>query len=177
MYEEIVAAGFGGQGILRLGKILAYAAMKEGRQVTYIPSYGAEVRGGTANCSVVLSDSLIPTPMISAPTAIVIMNNLSYQRFVPGLKNDCLKLINVSLVDTVSSSSETTLLLPFTELAVKLGNIRVANMIALAALVKKKELVALSVLKKSINEIFYRVEEELIDLNLRAIDEGVRLVA
>ena len=175
MYEEIVAAGFGGQGILRFGKILAYAAMCENRKVTYFPSYGAEVRGGTANCSVIISDDPIPSPVVSTPTAMVIMNHLSYERFVPKLKNKCLVIINSSLLDCETVPSNYSLF-PFTELAVEMGNPRVANMIALGALIGKKKLVLLETIIDAIKTMFFGLRKELVELNLKALQKGVNLV-
>ena len=171
MHEEIVAAGFGGQGIIRLGKILAYTVMLEDRYVTYFPSYGAEVRGGTANCSVIISDDTIPTPIVSSPTAMIIMNHLSYERFVPKLKDTCLILVNSSLVE-LETVSKNTLLLPFTEMAVEMGNSRIANMIALGALVKKKKLARIETLKQATAEMFSKLPGKLLDLNVRALEKG-----
>ena len=103
LYEEIVIAGFGGQGIILAGKLLAQAAMKAGLEVTYMPSYGAEVRGGTANCMVILSNRPIACPIVSAPTALVICNKASLSKFAPRLRPGGQLIFYSSLIEEVHS--------------------------------------------------------------------------
>lgn len=175
MYEEIIAAGFGGQGIMVLGRILAFAAMIEHHQVTFIPAYGAEVRGGTANCSVIISDRAIHSPIVAKPSAMIIMNQLSFEHFVPEVDDACLMLINSSMVEC-DAPSENMILIPFSELAVEIGNIKAANMIALGSLAKKKGLVTLESLNTAVKKMFPWISGTMMALNLNAIKKGVHLI-
>jgi 2-oxoglutarate ferredoxin oxidoreductase subunit gamma len=97
-YENVIVAGFGGQGVLFIGRLLAYAAMKERRNVTWIPSYGPEMRGGTANCTVVISDEVIGSPVITSPQGLIVMNKPSLDTFEPRLKTGGLLIMNSSLI-------------------------------------------------------------------------------
>ena len=135
LYEELIIAGFGGQGIMLIGKLLAQTAMNCGKEVTYMPSYGAEVRGGTANCMLVISDSEIACPVVSNPNSMIIMNKASLTKFTPSLKNNGLLILNSSLIniEPVVDDSIEVIRLPADEIAVELGNIKAANMVALGA--------------------------------------------
>jgi len=138
--EEVVIAGFGGQGIILAGKLLAQTAMKAGKEVTFMPSYGAEVRGGTANCMVIIADNPIACPVISKPDSLIAMNKASLDKFAPRLKNGGLLIMNSSLIDTEPQLDETVevIAVPADELAVQLGNKKAANMVALGAYLQKR---------------------------------------
>ena len=131
MTERIIIAGAGGQGIMLLGKILATSIMEENKFVTWLPSYGAEVRGGTAHCLVVVSDEEIGSPYIKEADALIVMNSPSLMKFKGRLKNKGLLIANSSLVDNITDKKFTVLNFPFTDIASNLGNIRIANMVAL----------------------------------------------
>lgn len=136
MTERVFIAGSGGQGVMTIGKLLAQAAMEEGRQVTYLPSYGAEVRGGTANCSVTISDEPIHMPNFEVADTLLILNQPSYDKFRARLRPDGLLLINSTLTATAAAlegSPAQHLALPATETAAELGNVRVTNVIMLGA--------------------------------------------
>jgi 2-oxoglutarate ferredoxin oxidoreductase subunit gamma len=133
LYEEIVIAGFGGQGIILAGKLLAQTAMNVGKEVTFMPSYGAEVRGGTANCMVIIAEGKIACPVVGKPDSLIVMNNASLSKFAPRLKNGGLLIMNSSMINNVPQMDETIEIIsvPAGELAVQLGNQKVANMVAL----------------------------------------------
>jgi 2-oxoglutarate ferredoxin oxidoreductase subunit gamma len=133
-YEEVILAGFGGQGVILSGKLLAQTAMKNGWQVTYMPAYGAEVRGGTANCMVVLADKPIATPMIVNPTVLVALNVASFAKFTPQLRPGGLLVMNSSLIAEAPGRDDLDVLaIPADQLAQEVGSPRSANMVALGA--------------------------------------------
>ncbi len=133
MYQDVIIAGFGGQGVMLIGNVLAYAAMEQGLNVTYMPVYGVEMRGGTANCTVVISDEEIGSPIIFYPKSLVIMNQPSLMKFQPRLVKDGLLIVNSSIVDEslVDKDKYNVLMVPVNNIADKLGDIRMANMVAL----------------------------------------------
>jgi len=139
-YEEIVIAGFGGQGIILAGKLLAQTAMNAGKEVTFMPSYGAEVRGGTANCMVIIADQPIACPVVGKPDSLIVMNKASLNKFAPRLKNGGLLIMNSSLIDSQPQLDDSIeiIAVPADELAVQLGNQKAANMVALGAYLQKR---------------------------------------
>ena len=134
-YEEIIIAGFGGQGIMLTGRLLAQTAMEAGKEVTYMPSYGAEVRGGTANCMVVLANEPIACPVVGRPDSLIVMNKASLNKFAPRLKTGGLLIMNSSLIDSEPQLDETIeiIAVPADELAVELGSPKSANLVAFVA--------------------------------------------
>jgi len=173
--ERIIIAGAGGQGIMLLGKVLAEAAMRENKFVTWLPSYGAEVRGGTAHCMVVVSDNEIGSPYITQADTLIIMNAPSLQRFKQRIKSQGLCLINSSLIHQDIDSSRHNLKYPFTDIAVRLGDIRVANMVALGCLVAHKDIVDKRTISRVICEIAPPDKKHLIEINKKALEEGMGL--
>ena len=153
MLIKTIFAGFGGQGVLSMGLTLAQAAMLEGKYVTYLPSYGAEVRGGTANCTVVISDEEIASPVASSPEFIVAMNQPSLARFQNQIQSGGLFFVNSSLIEAEISRDDIDVIsVPANNIAENLGSPRSANMVMLGVFIKKSNLVPLS-----------RVIEELRD--------------
>lgn len=178
MREEAIFAGFGGQGIMVMGKLLAWAAMREGLKVTWMPSYGAEVRGGTAHSMVVISDEMIPSPVVSAPSACIVMNRPSLDKFEELIKPDGTLVMNTTLIDKQPMRKDITILkIPLTQMATKLGNVRCANMIALGALNAKLKLVSLRVLIESLKEVIPPHRHDLLPVNEEALKEGTKLVS
>lgn len=176
MRQEIVIAGFGGQGIMFAGKILAYAAMREGKNITYFPSYGAEVRGGTANATTIISTEEIPTPVSPHPDVLLAMNSPSCMKFEPRIKKKGLLIANITLIDNVFSRRDITIVkIPATSLAHKLGNKRVANMIMLGVYLRYGGVIALKSVEKSIPALL-RDRKELWDINREALRLGNRYV-
>ena len=177
--ERIICAGFGGQGIMILGKLIAYSIMERNCNVTWMPSYGAEVRGGTAHCMVVASSREIASPIISHCDTAIIMNKPSFDKFLPRVVSSGLNanrkgllLLNSSLVDKdVKRSNIDIISIPMTEIAYDLGNIRPANMVALGAYMKRRGLFPKTSVIKGI-KIAFSGNKDIIDLNIRALDKG-----
>jgi 2-oxoglutarate ferredoxin oxidoreductase subunit gamma len=173
MTYDIVLAGFGGQGILFLGKMIATAGMLEGREVSWIPSYGPEMRGGTANCSVVVSDRRIGTPVVTTPNILVTMNRPSLEKFEPKMAKGGFLLINRTLIEISHTRQDIDVVYAdITGMASKLGNPRLANVVALGALISKVPVVtkdaAITALKKELSG----KKAALLDLNIQALEAG-----
>lgn len=175
MQERIIIAGSGGQGIMLLGKVLAESAMRENKQVTWLPSYGAEVRGGTAHCMVIISDREIGSPYIDKADTLIVMNGPALEKFRKSIKNNGCLILNSSLAKTNINDNVVTLKYPFTDIAIQLGNIRVANMIALGCFIAWKNIVKLKSVSKVISDIAPEDKRHLIGINKRALQEGMRL--
>jgi 2-oxoglutarate ferredoxin oxidoreductase subunit gamma len=172
MQSEVMFAGFGGQGILSGAKILAHAAMEEGLEVAWVPSYGPEMRGGTAYCTVVVSDRLIGSPIIRHPMHLVAMNRPSLEKFAPMVKPGGVILVNSTLISIGSGRDDVDeLRVPVNDIAVKLGSVRSANIIALAAFVARTKIVAIDTLRTCVKQEFAK-KEKIIPLNLAAVDAG-----
>ncbi|MDP2905044.1 MAG: 2-oxoacid:acceptor oxidoreductase family protein [Candidatus Omnitrophota bacterium] len=176
MIERIIIAGAGGQGIMLLGKVLAEAAMKEDKFITWLPSYGAEVRGGTAHCMVVVSDSEIGSAYVSKADALIIMNAPSLNRFKARLKKNGLLIANSSLTGDFSEKNARVSACPFSDMACALGNIKVANMIALGCFAALTGIVQPQSLREVIREIAPADKRELVTVNLAALEQGIKLM-
>jgi 2-oxoglutarate ferredoxin oxidoreductase subunit gamma len=173
MQNEVKFAGFGGQGILMMGTLLAKAAMQEGHEVAWVPSYGPEMRGGTAYCTVVISDKPIASPIIKSPLHLVAMNGPSLEKFAPTLKPGGVIVINSSLISADAGRDDCDILkVPAVEIAKDLGNAKAANVVALAAFVARAGIVPIEALKKSVEASFAK-KPKLIPLNMKAVDAGV----
>jgi len=173
MQNEVMFAGFGGQGIMLMGKILAHAAMEEGSEVLWIPSYGPEMRGGTAYCTVVVSDRLIGSPIIKNPAHLVAMNRPSLEKFAPVIKPNGVIMINSTLIPVRSEREDVDeLLVPANDLAVEVGNLRTANIIALSAFVERSKVVGIDTLRECVKNEFGK-KPKLIPINMEAFDKGI----
>ena len=174
MLNKAIFAGFGGQGILLMGYALAYTAMLEDKEVTFLPSYGAEMRGGTANCTVAISEEEIASPVASAPEYIVVMNAPSLLRFQNQVKSGGTMLLNSALVKNDPSRDDVTVYrVPASEIAEEMGNIRVANMIMLGAFLKVTNMASLEILSSRVlKEVFPEEKKGLIDINKTALQKG-----
>jgi 2-oxoglutarate ferredoxin oxidoreductase subunit gamma len=175
--QEVVFAGFGGQGVMTIGQLLAYTAMEEGKQVCWIPSYGPEMRGGTANCTVVVSDERIGSPIINNPGSACVFNRPSLEKFGPLIRKKGLLLINSTLIDITSDRDDIKeILVPVNGIAMKLGNPKVANMVMLAVFVEATRIVTFKTLKKMLDEKMGGRKKSLLELNHRALDAGRKFV-
>lgn len=175
MQNDVIMAGFGGQGILLIGKMLAYAGMHEGKEVSWLPSYGPEMRGGTCNCTVVISDRPVGSPVIQSPRALVAMNLPSLDKFEADVRPGGLLLINTSLIERAAARDDVdVLLVPANEIANELGNPRGANMVALGAYVGATGAVSLEEVEQVVRETF-TAKPKLIDVNLEALHRGYEL--
>lgn len=174
MQSEVMFAGFGGQGILLSAKILAHAALEQGFEVVWIPSYGPEMRGGTAYCMVVISDRPIGSPIVRNPGNLVAMNRPSLDKFAPKVKPGGVILINGSLVSVQSGRTDVDeFVVPVNDIATTLGSLRSANIVALAAFVARSGLVDRTILKECVASEF-AAKSKLIPLNLAAVEEGYK---
>jgi 2-oxoglutarate ferredoxin oxidoreductase subunit gamma len=172
MQEEVQFAGFGGQGIMLMGQILAQAAMEAGHEVVWIPSYGPEMRGGTAYCTVVISDRPIGSPIIRNPKHLVAMNRPSLEKFAPAVKPGGVIFINGSMINIDAGREDVDALnVPIIKLATDLGNIKTANIIALAAFVARSKIVDFELLRQAVQAKFAS-KEKLIPINMQALEEG-----
>lgn len=174
MTHRIIIAGEGGQGIMLLGKVLAEAAMAEGRFVTYLPAYGAEVRGGTANCMVIVSDTEIGSPLVQEADSLIIMNEPSFVRFAGRLSKKGTAFVNSSLVAN-ETLIKRSLQLPFTETAIRLGNQKCANMVALGCFCAQTKLIDIKGIIKIVEEHAQAHKKEFAALNKKALEAGAGL--
>lgn len=174
LYQDVIIAGFGGQGVMLIGNLLAYSAMEEGLEVTYIPVYGPEMRGGTANCTVVVSDEPIGSPIIHRPVGLIIMNRPSLDKFLPRLRPGGILIINSSLVDPalVTVQGVRNLAVPANEIADGLGNTRMANMVALGAYVQATGILPISRVQESLEGVLSSHYHKLIPANRGALQAG-----
>ena len=173
MTYEIILAGFGGQGILFLGKMIALAGMIDGKEVSWIPSYGPEMRGGTANCSVVVSDRRIGTPVVTRPNVLVAMNRPSLEKFESTMQPGGHLLINKTLIEIPHTRQDIDVTyLEITGLAGELGNPRLANIVALGGLIGRVGLVSRDAVIEALKKELSGKKAALLDLNLKALDAG-----
>lgn len=172
MVERLFIAGSGGQGIVLVGKLLAAAAIENISHVTFFPSYGAEVRGGTSNCQVILSSEEIASPVLEQFDSLIIMNQASADKFTAQTADNALIVINSSLCKINAASSATAI--PATELADELGDTRAANIIMLGAYLAKRKVVSPAGIEKEIERSFAGKTRGLIDLNIKAFRTGLK---
>lgn len=178
MIEELIFSGFGGQGVLTVGILLAYAGMLEGKQVAWIPSYGPETRGGTANCNVVISDETIGSPSIRHPSSCLVMNKPSFYRFEPLVIAGGLLVVNSSLVDDRSERKDIVVIyIPTAELAEKAGSLLVSSMVGLGALNEVRKLVALESVEQALERILPAHRHSYIPMNIKAVEAGAEFVS
>ena len=177
MHEEIICAGFGGQGIMLMGKLIAAAALHENRQVTWVPSYGAEVRGGTAHCMVKISGKDIASPFISQPDTCIVLNQPALNKFNNRLKKKGLLIVNSSLINKKPNRKDIKIIYaPLTDIAVGLGNVKVANTVALGIYLAKKKNIKPESLFYVMKEMAKKSKSKLLELNQKALNEGMGLV-
>ncbi|CDE73035.1 pyruvate/ketoisovalerate oxidoreductase gamma subunit [Acidaminococcus sp. CAG:917] len=153
--ERLIVAGFGGQGVLSLGQIIAYASMYENKNVTWLPSYGPEMRGGTANCSVVVDDNPIASPVIATPDTLIAMNKPSLDKFIDKVKSGGLVLVNSSLIsEKVKREDVTVVYVDANAVAHKVGNDKASNLVVLGAYIKYSNLFPKEVMLSTIEKVF-----------------------
>lgn len=175
--QEIVCAGFGGQGVMSMGQLLTYAGMIEEKNVSWLPSYGPEMRGGTANCGVVVSDNPVGSPIVTDSTAAIVMNLPSLFKFEKTLVKDGLLLVNSSLIDQKTSREDVkAYYIPANEIANELGNGKVANMVMLGAFLEITKTVKIESILAAFKKVFGPTKEHLIPLNKDALEKGAMYV-
>ena len=177
MQEKVIMAGFGGQGVMSMGQLLTYAGMIEGKEVSWLPSYGPEMRGGTANCNVVVSDKPVGSPIITKGTCAIIMNRPSLDKFESDVEAGGKVLINSSLIDEKSKRDDVEVYyIPANKLALELGNARVANMIMLGAYLELSKAVKQESILEAFKKVFGEKKAHLIPLNQKALERGAQEV-
>ncbi|MBF0480111.1 MAG: 2-oxoacid:acceptor oxidoreductase family protein [Desulfovibrionaceae bacterium] len=176
MYQDVIIAGFGGQGVLLIGNLLAYAAMDQGLNVTYIPVYGAEMRGGTANCTVVISDEEIGSPIIHRPIGLIAMNRPSLDKFQARLKDGGVMIVNSSLIDPglAEKTRIKTFMVPMNQIADSMGNPRLVNMVAIGAFIQASGAMPVETVVKSLGQVISPHYKHMIPQNAEAIEAGAK---
>ncbi len=177
MHEEVIISGFGGQGALFAGQLLAYTGMDEGWHVTWIPSYGPEMRGGTAHCIVIISSDDIGSPIIRQPSICVVMNPPSMDKYEPLVKPGGLLVANSTLVRGRSERHDIDVVyVPANQLAAELGNVKMANVVLLGATLGKREILPIESIKRTLDQHIPERRRFIIEPNKRALDRGVQFV-
>jgi 2-oxoglutarate ferredoxin oxidoreductase subunit gamma len=177
MQTEVVIAGFGGQGVLFAGQILAYAAMDAGKEVTWIPSYGPEMRGGTANCTVVIADEEIGSPLVRKPRGVIAMNLPSLDKYEYLIIPEGTIIINTSLINrTVDRDDLNCVYIPANEIADSLGEKRMTNMVMLGALIASLQVLELEIIEQSIIKHLPERHKKLLPSNIKALKSGAEFI-
>jgi 2-oxoglutarate ferredoxin oxidoreductase subunit gamma len=173
MQTEVFLAGFGGQGVMFAGQVLSYAAMDSGKEVTWIPSYGPEMRGGTANCTVVIADEEIGSPLVQNPPAVIVMNLPSLDKYESAVKPGGVLVVNSSMVDRdVNRSDITWVSLPCNEIAEEAGDRRMANVVATGALLELLPILKLEDIEAALNAHMPGRHKNLLPKNIEALKRG-----
>lgn len=173
-HQEIIFAGFGGQGILSMGKFLAYAGLERGMNVSWLPSYGPEMRGGTANCSVILSDDAIGSPLVTDATTVVVMNRPSLDKFEDALVPSGLLIIDSDLVTRETKRTDINIIkIPAQSMAEEVGSKKIANMVLLGALTEKTGIIPMEFLLRALKE---HGKEKFYEMNKKAFEKGAEYI-
>jgi len=173
MQNETIIAGFGGQGVLFIGKVMAYAALENDLEVTWFPSYGPEMRGGTANCTVVISDEEIGSPQVQNPRAAIVMNQPSLDKFEDLVMPGGYLIVNSSLMNRSTKRKDiTTIEIPATEIAENIGDKRYANVVMLGALSEAADFLDIPSMEKALKKGLSGKKSEFLDVNKKALEQG-----
>ncbi|NLV76183.1 MAG: 2-oxoacid:ferredoxin oxidoreductase subunit gamma [Tissierellia bacterium] len=176
MEERVIMAGFGGQGVMAIGQLLTYGGMAEDKYVSWLPSYGPEMRGGTANCSVIISDEPIGAPVVVDATAAIIMNGPSLDKFEDSVVEGGRLFINSSLIDRKSKRDDIEVYyIPANEVADELGNSRVANMVILGAYLEASKTVKMESVLEGFTKVFGENRAHLLPINKKALEKGAEI--
>lgn len=177
MKEQIIIAGFGGQGVMSLGQLIAYAGMKEDKNVSWLPSYGPEMRGGTANCHVIVSDDEIAAPFVSEADTVIVMNLPSLLKFEKNVIKGGNLFINSSLIDKKTTRDDINVFyIPANDIANDLGNSKVANMVIFGGVMKVREFVGKETVLSSIENVLGAKKAHLVEINVTAMSKGAEKV-
>jgi len=175
--ERIIIAGFGGQGVMAMGQLLTYAGMIEGKHVSWLPSYGPEMRGGTANCSVIVSSEPVGSPVVVNSTTAIVMNKPSLDKFEPSVNKGGRLFINSSLIEQKSKRDDIEVYyISANEIADELGNMRVANMVMLGAYLEATKTVDVESVLEGFTKVFGENRAHLIPINKEALERGAQAV-
>ena len=177
MQERIICSGFGGQGIMVLGRLISQAAMIQGKHTTWIPAYGAEVRGGAAYCMVIISDDEIASPFVKEADTLIALNEPSLEKFKGRVTGGGLIIMNKSLISRDFKKDNLKIIsAPFTGLAIKLGNVKVTNVIALGSYLNAKKVLSVKSVEEAMQEMAPKDRPELLQINQRALSLGIEIV-
>lgn len=177
MMAKLLIAGFGGQGVILAGKLIAYAGMLEGKNVSHIPSYGVEMRGGTANCSVTISDREVGSPFVTHPSTLVVMNKPSLDKFEETVIPGGNVFINSSLIDRESEREDVRVFyVPANNIAEEAGTGRASNMAIVGAMIAVTGIVSLDSIKRSLPEVVSKRNIKYNEINIKAIDMGYEFI-
>ena len=177
MTYETIMAGFGGQGLLFSGKVLAYAGLLEGRELSWLPSYGPEMRGGTCNCSVIISDEPVGSPIIAHPNVLMVMNEPSLDKFEDAVTPGGIVFVDSSLIERKLRRTDVeAVYIPATKMAKEMEATSLANMIILGAIVAKTACVKCETVSDALRETISARKANLLDLNLKAVEAGVKFI-
>jgi 2-oxoglutarate ferredoxin oxidoreductase subunit gamma len=177
MKKDMIFSGFGGQGVLTIGKFLAQAGMEEGKKVSWLPSYGPEMRGGTANVAVVISDEEIASPLVSNPDILIALNQPSVDKFGPMVRKGGVVFINSDMSPNKLQIDDLEIIYaPMSSIAIELGSSKVLNMIAIGMVIGKTKLVQYETVEKDVEEFLKTKNPGLLEANIKAIKKGMELV-
>ncbi len=178
MQTEIVIAGFGGQGVLFAGQLLAYAALGAGKEVTWIPSYGPEMRGGTANCTITIADEEIGSPMVRNPQAAIVLNLPSLDKYEPVVKPGGVLIINSSMINRSAVRTDLKVVhIPASEISETIGDKRMTNMILLGSLLANLPVLSLEAVEKALAEHTPERHKRFLSMNIEALKQGAAYLA
>jgi 2-oxoglutarate ferredoxin oxidoreductase subunit gamma len=173
MHESVIMSGFGGQGVLLMGQLLCYAGMNEGKKVTWMPSYGPEMRGGTANCTVMIAEDRVGSPITRRPSSLVTLNKASLDRFEDALPPGGLLVVNSSLIDRAPQRQDLEVIkVPANRIAEEAGTLQVTNMAALGAYVGGRKVVSLDSVVLALKRLIPAHRKELLGANETALRRG-----
>jgi len=176
MTHEILIAGFGGQGVLSMGQLLAHAGLLEGKEVSWLPSYGPEMRGGTAYCNVIISDEPVGAPVVTEPTCLMALNRPSLEKFIGSVQAGGYVFVNSSLIDIkVERTDVKVYYIPCNELAAELGNSKVGNIVMLGAFIALSGAVTAKDILTSLSTVL-KGKQNLLEVNARALEKGEEIV-
>ncbi|MDP8201665.1 MAG: 2-oxoacid:acceptor oxidoreductase family protein [Candidatus Tenebribacter burtonii] len=176
MKTEIISSGFGGQGALTIGKFLAKAGMREGLNVSWLPSYGPEMRGGTANVSAVISDRPIASPLVTYPDILIALNQPSIDKFGPNIKEGGLLISNTDMCPHGTKRKDITVIkAPMNKIAKEIGNMMVLNMVAIGIVIGKTGIVKYETLEEDLSKFLKKKNPQLLEANLKAIKKGIEI--
>lgn len=176
MEEKIIIAGFGGQGVMAMGQLLTYSGMVEGRHVSWVPSYGPEMRGGTANCNVTISDNPVGSPIILESTTAIVLNLPSLEKFEDSVIPGGNLMVNSSLIDKkVTRNDINVYYIPANDIANEIGNVRIANMVILGAYIEITGVIKLESVYEAFGQVFGERKAHLFPINKDALKMGVEV--
>ena len=178
METSIIIAGFGGQGVLFSGQLLAYAGMDAGRQVTWIPSYGPEMRGGTANCTVIISTDIVGAPVVARPDVAIVLNQPSYEKYEPLVKAGGLLIVNSSIISSETNRADLeTVYVAANAIAEEFGTVKMLNMVAIGAMLQRRPILAMTEIERALADHLPPRKAHLMEANKQVLHRGYEISA